>query len=44
MIGRGSHAYENADEYAAEWRTKLVDNAFEGFTASDGSKAILPRA
>lgn len=31
------------DEFAAEWRTKLVDNAFEVFTASDGSKAIRPR-
>lgn len=31
------------DEFEAEWRTKLVDNAFEVFTASDGSKAIRPR-
>ncbi|MDN5731039.1 MAG: hypothetical protein L0K41_06295 [Yaniella sp.] len=31
------------DEFEPEWREKLVDNAFEVFTASDGSKAIRPR-
>lgn len=31
------------DEFEPEWRIKLVDNAFEVFIASDGSKAIRPR-
>lgn len=32
------------DEFESEWRTKLMDNAFEVFVASDGSKAIRPKA
>lgn len=34
---------EVLDEFEPEWREQLVDNAFEVFTASDGSKAIRPK-